>query len=174
MPFARHLFPLFCLSLLLLLPLNANAQTDRLPRIFDAQSVRRALDYLKTSEPDTINEQIKVCEIPAPTFHESKRGEYFKQRFSELGLKNVRIDSIGNVIGERGHAHLLRRPHQIEREDLVGAGEGLHLGPPEAAIAADCVQEHDQLSLCHGYSVRAMIAIGPPPSGPWCSARVDT
>lgn len=101
MPFARHLFPLFCLSLLLLLPLNANAQTDRLPRIFDAQSVRRALDYLKTSEPDTINEQIKVCEIPAPTFHESKRGEYFKQRFSELGLKNVRIDSIGNVIGER-------------------------------------------------------------------------
>lgn len=60
-----------------------------------------ALDYLKATEPDTIKDQIKACEIPAPTFQEQKRAEYFKQRFTELGLKNVRIDGIGNVIGER-------------------------------------------------------------------------
>lgn len=69
--------------------------------LFSAPKVRRALDYLKATEPETINDQIKACEIPAPTFQEQKRAEYFKQRFTELGLKNVRIDGIGNVIGER-------------------------------------------------------------------------
>lgn len=69
--------------------------------LFSAPKVLRALDYLKATEPDTINDQIKACEIPAPTFQEQKRAEYFKQRFAELGLKNVRIDAIGNVIGER-------------------------------------------------------------------------
>src|SRR5262249_35537584 len=66
-----------------------------------APKIRRALEYLQTTEPDTIKDQIKVCEIPAPPFQEGKRAEYFKQRFSQLGLKNVRIDGIGNVIGER-------------------------------------------------------------------------
>lgn len=76
-----------------------NAQTT--DNISSAPKVRSALEYLKTTEPDTINDQIKACEIPAPSFQEGKRAEYFKQRFTELGLKNVRIDGIGNVIGER-------------------------------------------------------------------------
>ncbi len=75
-------------------------QTGDANRIFDNAKVRRALDYLKSIEPETIEEQIKFCEIPAPTFEEAKRGDYFKRRFAELGLKNVRIDGIGNVIGE--------------------------------------------------------------------------
>lgn len=77
----------------------AGAQTTG--DLFSTPKVRRALDYLKATEPDTIKDQIKACEIPAPTFQEQKRAEYFKQRFTELGLKNVRIDGIGNVIGER-------------------------------------------------------------------------
>ncbi len=77
----------------------AGAQTTS--DLFSAPKVRRALDYLKATEPDTTKDQIKACEIPAPTFQEQKRAEYFKQRFTELGLKNVRIDGIGNVIGER-------------------------------------------------------------------------
>jgi acetylornithine deacetylase/succinyl-diaminopimelate desuccinylase-like protein len=77
----------------------ASAQTT--DNIFSSPKVRGALEYLKTTEPDTINDQIKACEIPAPPFQEGKRAEYFKQRFTDLGLKNVRIDGIGNVIGER-------------------------------------------------------------------------
>lgn len=71
------------------------------PVNYDAAKIRRAMAYLKTIEPETIAEQVRICEIPAPTFQEARRGAYFKQRFTELGLKNVRIDSIGNVIGER-------------------------------------------------------------------------
>ncbi|MGH9844103.1 MAG: M20/M25/M40 family metallo-hydrolase [Blastocatellia bacterium] len=78
----------------------AYSQPGELNRIFDAAKVRRALETLKSIEPETIEEQIKFCEIPAPTFEEAKRGDYFKRRFAELGLKNVRVDGIGNVIGE--------------------------------------------------------------------------
>lgn len=67
----------------------------------DLPKIKQALDHLKATEPETIAEQIKVCEIPAPTFLEAKRGEWFKQRFTELGLKNVRVDKVGNVLGER-------------------------------------------------------------------------
>ena len=75
------------------------AQTPE--RIFAAPQVRRALEYLKATEAETLNEQIKVSEIPAPTFQEARRAAWFKQRLVELGLQNVRIDRIGNVIGER-------------------------------------------------------------------------
>lgn len=78
---------------------QAQEQSDS--QTIPGPGIRRALEYLKAIEPETINEQIRACEIPAPTFQEQNRAEYFKQRFTELGLKNVRIDGIGNVIGER-------------------------------------------------------------------------
>ncbi|MGH9937633.1 MAG: M20/M25/M40 family metallo-hydrolase [Blastocatellia bacterium] len=81
--------------------LDVHAQEQTTSRIFSAPQVRRALEQLKATEPETINDQIRACEIPAPTFQEQKRGEHFKRRFTELGLKNVRVDGIGNVIGER-------------------------------------------------------------------------
>ncbi|MBP6823953.1 MAG: M20/M25/M40 family metallo-hydrolase [Acidobacteria bacterium] len=70
-------------------------------KLADLPKIKQALEHLKVTEPQTINEQIKACEIPAPTFQEAKRGEWFKQRFTELGLKDVRVDKIGNVLGER-------------------------------------------------------------------------
>lgn len=63
--------------------------------------VFKALDFIKLSEPQTLADQAKICEIPAPPFKEERRAAYLKQRFAELGLKNVRIDKVGNVIGER-------------------------------------------------------------------------
>jgi tripeptide aminopeptidase len=87
------------LLVLLLLVGTLSAQTPD-PTASQPQ-VRRALEYIKTIEPETINEQIKTCEIPAPPFNEQKRAAYYRQRFTELGLKNVRIDKEGNVIGER-------------------------------------------------------------------------
>jgi tripeptide aminopeptidase len=82
---------------------DSHAQTPaaKLNQLADSAKVRRALDYLKATEENTISDQIKACEIPAPTFKEEKRAAYFKQRFTELGLKNVRIDAIGNTLGER-------------------------------------------------------------------------
>lgn len=65
-----------------------------------APAVHAALEYLAATEPRTIEEQIAVCEIPAPPFGEAARAEDYARRFRELGLENVRIDAEGNVIGE--------------------------------------------------------------------------
>lgn len=64
-------------------------------------AVQRALAFIKASEPETISEQIRTCEIPAPSFHEQKRAQYYQQLFARLGLQRVRIDREGNAIGER-------------------------------------------------------------------------
>ncbi len=63
--------------------------------------MKRALEYAKSIEPQTIAEQRRVCEIAAPTGQEEKRGMEFKRIFESLGLKNTRIDGAGNVIAER-------------------------------------------------------------------------
>jgi len=64
-------------------------------------SFQKPLDYVKSTEPQTLADQTTICEIPAPPFKEEKRAAFLKQRFTDLGLKNVRIDKVGNVIGER-------------------------------------------------------------------------
>jgi acetylornithine deacetylase/succinyl-diaminopimelate desuccinylase-like protein len=70
-------------------------------QLLASPKVKQALEALKASEPRTVNEQIKICEIPAPSFKEGQRAAWFKQRFAEIGLKNVRLDKAGNVLGER-------------------------------------------------------------------------
>lgn len=64
-------------------------------------ATRQALEFLQTIEPETLAEQIRIAEIPAPTFAEQERARYLEQRFKDLGLQRVRIDAGGNVIGER-------------------------------------------------------------------------
>ncbi|HMV47851.1 MAG TPA: M20/M25/M40 family metallo-hydrolase, partial [Blastocatellia bacterium] len=84
-----------------LLPARAQTAEATIKRIFDLPKVKQALENLKAGEARAIQEQITICEIPAPSFQEERRAAWFKQRFTELGLKNVRIDKVGNVLGER-------------------------------------------------------------------------
>lgn len=61
-----------------------------------AQAVR-AVDELAAW---TLEQQIKITEIPAPPFQEAARARYLEEQFRRLGLGNVRRDAIGNVLGE--------------------------------------------------------------------------
>jgi acetylornithine deacetylase/succinyl-diaminopimelate desuccinylase-like protein len=63
--------------------------------------VRKAMASIRENEPQTLDEQVRLCEIPAPPFKETLRAEAYRQAFAGHGLKNVRIDAVGNVIGER-------------------------------------------------------------------------
>ena len=63
--------------------------------------VRAALDLLKADNAWTIQQQIELTQIPSPPFKESARAAEYKKRLEALGLRNVHIDSIGNVIAER-------------------------------------------------------------------------
>jgi acetylornithine deacetylase/succinyl-diaminopimelate desuccinylase-like protein len=74
-------------------------------------AVRAALDAARRNEAKTVEQQVRVCEIPAPPFHETARGLELQRLFNALGLKNVRVDQTGNVIGVR--------PGRSERPNLV-------------------------------------------------------
>jgi tripeptide aminopeptidase len=42
---------------------------------------------------------MQIQQIPAPTFHEGPRGEFVRDLFIKENLKDVSIDSLGNVFG---------------------------------------------------------------------------
>ena len=67
----------------------------------DQPSVRHALDGIKSSNSWTLDQQVSICEIPAPDFKEQARAAEFKKRLVALGYPNTRIDTAGNVIAER-------------------------------------------------------------------------
>jgi tripeptide aminopeptidase len=67
----------------------------------DNPRVKAALDIIKADQAWTLQQQMELTAIPAPPFKESVRAQEFKRRLEALGLRNVRIDDVGNVIAER-------------------------------------------------------------------------
>jgi tripeptide aminopeptidase len=68
-------------------------------RIAEMRSVHAAFVYLHNQEMEFRRWQRELTEIPAPPFGEAARSEWLRQRFSALGLENVRRDDLGNVLG---------------------------------------------------------------------------
>ena len=96
------------LSLLVLsltfVPGHAHAQqgADGLGvKLLQDASVKAALEAARADEARTLAEQVEICEVEAPPFKEARRGELYARKFRELGLLNVRIDKVGNVLGDR-------------------------------------------------------------------------
>jgi tripeptide aminopeptidase len=119
---------------------GALAQEKSAAELMKDQAVSAALDAAKASEAQTIEDQIRFCEIPAPSFKETARGEELKRTFEQLGLQNVRVDKAGNVLGDRPGAaprpHLVMAAHldtvfpegtsvKVRREGAVLHGPGI-------------------------------------------------
>jgi len=64
-------------------------------------AVVKALRWIDTHVEPIVEEAIRICEIPAPTFEEAERAAYVKGRFEQLALADVTIDRAGNVRGRR-------------------------------------------------------------------------
>jgi acetylornithine deacetylase/succinyl-diaminopimelate desuccinylase-like protein len=64
-------------------------------------AVARALAWVDAHVPQVVDEAIRICQIPAPTFAEAERAAYVRSRFDRLGLQEVHIDGAGNVRGRR-------------------------------------------------------------------------
>jgi acetylornithine deacetylase/succinyl-diaminopimelate desuccinylase-like protein len=103
-------------------------------------AVKAALDAGKANEAQTVEDQIRFCEIPAPSFKEEVRGQELKRVFQQLGLQNVRVDKVGNVLGEYAgaapHPHLVMAAHldtvfpegtdvKVKRDGAVLRGPGI-------------------------------------------------
>ncbi len=64
-------------------------------------SVESAAGWLRDHEAEFSQWQMEVTRIPAPPFGETARAEWLKAHFSQLGLQDVRIDEVGNVLAIR-------------------------------------------------------------------------
>ena len=64
-------------------------------------AVQAAVEMIRAAEPQTIEDQVRLCEVEAPPFKEQKRAEVYARMFRDAGLQNVRIDKEGNVLGDR-------------------------------------------------------------------------
>jgi len=80
---------------------GAQERSGAVTGLLQDAAVKSALAAAKTNEPQTIEDQIRFCEIPAPSFKENARGEELKRTFQQLGLQNIRVDKAGNVLGDR-------------------------------------------------------------------------
>ncbi len=103
-------------------------------------AVKAAIDAAKVTEAQTVADQIRFCEIPAPSFKEDARGQELRRVFEQLGLQNVRVDKVGNVLGDypgaAAHPHLVLGAHldtvfpegtdvKVKREGAILRGPGI-------------------------------------------------
>ncbi len=136
-----------CLLVVLSFADAAAAQQDAAnvgARLMQDAAVKAAVEALRASEPQTIEDQIRLCEVEAPPFKEAKRAALYAQMFKEAGLTNVRIDKEGNVLGEKRGKQA--RPHLVfsahldtvfpEGTNVVVKREGTMLRGP--GIGDDC------------------------------------
>ncbi|MGP8243778.1 MAG: M20/M25/M40 family metallo-hydrolase [Bryobacteraceae bacterium] len=130
-----------CLRTLLLSSAWAAAASAQDPAaLVNDPSIRAAFAAIERNEPRMIEEEIRVCQIPAPPFHEEVRGREFERLFQGAGLKDVRIDHAGNVIGVRpgrsAHPNLVFAAHldtvfpegtdvKVTRDGAVLKGPGI-------------------------------------------------
>ncbi|MBQ1908245.1 MAG: M20/M25/M40 family metallo-hydrolase [Firmicutes bacterium] len=61
--------------------------------------VKKVLEHIHAHEKETLDEQLELVAIKSPSRHEEKRAARFFEMMSAAGLDEVRMDSVGNVIG---------------------------------------------------------------------------
>lgn len=81
------------------MPATAFAQR-RIARLASLPAVHRAFHWLHLHQPQLRQWQLEFVRIPAPTFHESARADWFLDRFHQLGLTNIHLDPAGNALAE--------------------------------------------------------------------------
>ncbi len=126
----RHVLPFLALACYAQTPADLMTQP----------AVRAAMEAAKRNESATIDLQARLCEIPAPPYHEEVRGKELAKLFQELGLRDVRTDEAGNVIGVRpgkaAHPNLVFSAHldtvfpegtnvKVTREGEILKGPGI-------------------------------------------------
>ena len=127
-------------AILLLAVLATLALAQDPAHLMQTPEVKAALDAVKRNESHYIEEQIRICEIPAPPFKEEVRGQELARLFKQLELENVHIDKAGNVIGTRpgaaAHPNLVFSAHldtvfpegtdvKVKREGTILKGPGI-------------------------------------------------
>jgi tripeptide aminopeptidase len=79
---------------------NSRISAQReIARIAEMRNVHAAFAYFHKQEMEFRRWQRELTEIPAPPFGEAARSEWLRERFTAIGLENVQVDDLGNVLG---------------------------------------------------------------------------
>lgn len=119
-------------------PSRQLADVRRLAPLAEQPSLSEAQRWF-TRERAWINEiHLELCRIPAPTFFEAERAEWFRRQLDLLGW-NARLDRAGNVLAQFGgntpdpslvvsaHLDTVFAPHRPE--DIYMSPDGRLMGP---------------------------------------------
>lgn len=82
-------------------PPISEAIAAKVEKIYRLPKVQAAMKQAADEADFAKSEQIRICEIPSPTFHEEVRAKEIARLMKAYGLKDVVIDPIGNVVGRR-------------------------------------------------------------------------
>ena len=80
--------------------LSARAADESIEKLAQDPTCAHAIEWIDKNAAWVTDQQIRLTEIPAPEFKEARRGDALRKLFEANGLR-VRVDKIGNVIGER-------------------------------------------------------------------------
>jgi tripeptide aminopeptidase len=80
--------------------LSRSARQD-ITQVAALPEVHSAFNWFRAHQRDLNEAQLELTRIPAPPFGEGARAEWLKNKFASLGLADVHVDEVGNVIGVR-------------------------------------------------------------------------
>jgi hypothetical protein len=111
-------FILFC-SIVGLISCNSSENKSATS---DTATTAKATDTVMARPADAVKTTAELPSVPAGAkvyFKNLKNGETVKSPFKvEMGVKNIKVDSAGNIVAGEGHHHIL-----IDAGDSVAAGQ---------------------------------------------------
>lgn len=73
--------------------------SQRITQLAAMRTVHAAFARFPLRENELRRLQIEVARIPAPPFGEAVRAEWLREKFIAIGLSEIEVDEVGNVIG---------------------------------------------------------------------------
>ena len=121
-----------------------------MPTQLSLSTVQAGVTWLGDTVDRVVEETLRVCRIPAPTFDEAERAAYVAERMCAIGLHAVHIDEISNVTGLLGHGADHPTTLVVAHTDTVF---------PRATPLEVSYLNHLVYAYCRGYPARPRILL---------------
>ncbi len=83
--------------------------SPKIAELAERPDVKRMKEHVLQNVNWVVDEIVNICEIPSPSYEEENRAEYVAEKFRELGLDDVTVDSHKNAVGRyRGEDGTIR------------------------------------------------------------------
>lgn len=121
-------------------------KSDPIELHFTSQDYEKIFKIIGVRKAEFVEELIRICQIPAPTFRERQRAQYFASLFDEMGTA-ASIDAVGNVqvpVLKKERPHVVLSAHldtvfSLETIRVTRKGKVLHapgISDDSAGLAA--------------------------------------